>query len=237
MELLQEFVFGLWRLWKNRNDLVFKGVIHQPLDILGLWMRNLGEFREAGSQRTKGAQPTDGLLSPSSARRPGQWKKPGFGTIKVNTDAAWRKETLCVGVGWVARDFAGLLQAAGGSRGLLCHSAAAAEALAIRAALDFCVRHGFNSIAIESDAKAIIQMIRNETTPDFSLECTLGDIETLARGLESVTFDFVSRESNRAAHSVAKYVFQEGKEFVWDRIEPDFLFNILAQDVNLSIQL
>ncbi|KAM1138212.1 hypothetical protein TB2_035564 [Malus domestica] len=79
-------------------------------------MRNLGEFREAGSQRTKGAQPTDGLLSPSSARRPGQWKKSGFGTIKVNTDAAWRKETLCVGVGWVARDFAGLLQAAGGAR-------------------------------------------------------------------------------------------------------------------------
>ena len=31
-------------------------------------------------------------------------------------------------VGWVARDFAGLLQAEGGSGGLYCHNAAAAEA-------------------------------------------------------------------------------------------------------------
>ncbi|XP_070661237.1 uncharacterized protein [Malus domestica] len=140
-------------------------------------------------------------------------------------------------VGWVARDFAGLLQAARGSGGRLCRSAAAAEMLAIRTALEFCVRCGFNSVAIESDAKSIIQMLWNETTPDFSLECIFGDIVTLARGLESVTYEFVSRESNRAAHSVAKYVFQEGKDFVWDHIGPDFLFNILAQDVNLSIRL
>ncbi|CAN6713293.1 unnamed protein product [Malus baccata var. baccata] len=209
MELMQEFVFGLWHLWKNRNDLIFKGVTHQPLDILGLWMRNMGEYREAGRQRTKGDQPTVGLSSPAPAGRTGQWKKPGFGTIK----------------------------AAGGTGGRPCHSAAAAEMLAIRNALDFCVRLGFNSMAIELDAKNIIQMIRNETTPDCNLECTLGDIVTLARGLESVTFDFVSRESNRAAHSVAKYVFLEGKDFVWDHIGPDFLFNILAQDVNLSIRL
>ncbi|KAM2783884.1 hypothetical protein COP1_013323 [Malus domestica] len=236
-ELMQEFVFGLWHLWKNRNDLIFKGVTHQPLDILGLWMRNLDEYREAGLQRTNDDQPTVGLASPAPAGRTGQWKKPGFGTIKVNTDAAWRKETSCACVGWVARDFAGLLQAAGGTGGRLCHSADAAEMLAIRSALDFCVRLGFKSVAIESDAKNIIQMIRNETTPDCSLECTLGDIATLARGLESVTFDFVSRESNRAAHSVAKYVFLQGKDFVWDHIGPDFLFNILAQDVNLSIRL
>nr|XP_028960774.1 uncharacterized protein LOC114825894 [Malus domestica] len=178
MELMQEFVFGLWRLWKNRNDLIFKGVSHKPLDILGLWTRNLGEFRAAGFQRTTSAQPTDRLSSLVPARRSGLWTKPAFGTIK----------------------------AAEGSGGRLCRSVAAAEMLAIRTALEFCVRCGFNSMAIESDAKSIIQMLRNETTPDFSLECIFGDIVTLARGLESVTYEFVSRESNRAAHSVAKYV-------------------------------
>ncbi|CAN6571798.1 unnamed protein product [Malus baccata var. baccata] len=237
MDLMQEFVFGLWRLWKNRNDLIFKGVSHQPLDILGLWTKNLGEFWEAGIQRTTSTQPTAGLPSLVPARRSGLWKKSGFGTIKVNTDAAWRKETLYAGMGWVARDFAGLLQAAGGSGGRLCHSAAAAEMEAIRNALEFCVRCGFNSVAIESDAKNIIQMLRNETTPDFSLECIFGDIVTLARGLESVTYEFVSRESNRAVHSVAKYVFQEGKDFEWDHIGPEFLFNILAQDVDVASSL
>ncbi|RXI01340.1 hypothetical protein DVH24_001574 [Malus domestica] len=55
----------------------------------------------------------------------------------------------------------------------------------------------------ESDAKMIIQMLRKETPIDFSLECILGDIESLACRLTSVSFAYVSRESNLAAHSVA----------------------------------
>lgn len=143
---------------------------------------------------------------------------------------------MCAGVGWVAHDFAGLLQAAEGSGGLFCHSVAAAEATAIRDALEFCIKQGFDTVIVESDAKVIIQMIKKELTHKFSLECILGHIETLACGLESVTFDYVSRESNHAAHSVAKYVFKEGRVF-WDCIGPDFLFNILVHDVNLSIRL
>lgn len=61
--------------------------------------------------------------------------------------------------------------------------------------------------------------------------------KTLERGLELVTFEFVYRGSNRGAHSVAKYVFNEGQGFVWDCIGPNFLFNIFAHDVNLSIRL
>ncbi|KAM1801119.1 hypothetical protein ACFX11_032769 [Malus domestica] len=40
---------------------------------------------------------------------------------------------------------------------------------------------------------------------DFSLECILDDIENLARRLTSVSFAYVSRESNLDAHSVAKF--------------------------------
>ncbi|KAM1311122.1 hypothetical protein PS1_007620 [Malus domestica] len=165
------------------------------------------------------------------------WTKPEFGFIKVNTDAAWCKNSLRMGVGWVCRDFAGVLQAAGGSGTGPCHSAAAGEAHAIREAILACTSLGFNNIIIESDAMMIIQMLRKEIPSDFSLDCILGDIEVLARRLTSVSFAFVSRESNAAAHSVAKYVFKQGKEFIWDCIGPDFLFNTLAKDVNISIRI
>ena len=141
-----------------------------------------------------------------------------------------------MGVGWVCRDFAGILQAAGGSGSGLCHSAAAAEAYAIRDALVACTSHGFDKVIFETDAKLIVQMLRKEVPIDFSLKCILGDIEVLTRCLTSVSFDFVTRECNIAAHSVAKYVFKEGRDFVWDCIGPDFLFNILAKDVNISIR-
>ncbi|CAN6723446.1 unnamed protein product [Malus baccata var. baccata] len=53
----------------------------------------------------------------------------------------------------------------------------------------------------------------------------------------SVSFSSVPRESNLAAHSIANFVFKEGRDFGWDCIGPEFLFNILAQDVNLSIRI
>nr|XP_028952588.1 uncharacterized protein LOC103432147 [Malus domestica] len=117
------------------------------------------------------------------------------------------------GVGWVCCDFAGLLHEAGGSGSEMCHSAAAGEACAIRIALLACIDYGFDNVVIESDAKVIIQMLRNELLNDFSLECILGDIEVLARRMMSVSFSFVPRESNLAAHSVAKFVFKEGHDF------------------------
>lgn len=141
------------------------------------------------------------------------------------------------GMGWVACDFAGLLHAAGGTGNAVCHSAAAAEACAIRVALEACIDRGFDNVIIKSDAKVIIQMIKKEVALDFSLECILGDIEMLVQRLTSVTFAFVSRLSNRAAHSVAKFVFKESKDVSWDHIGPEFLFNILAEDVNIPIRL
>lgn len=78
----------------------------------------------------------------------------------------------------------------GGSGNLYCHLAAVTEAAAIRDALEFYTEHGFGNVIIESDAKVIIQMLRKELTHEYNLECTLGDIETLAQSLRSMTFEF-----------------------------------------------
>ncbi|KAM1775069.1 hypothetical protein ACFX12_044360 [Malus domestica] len=236
-EIMQEFAFGLWRLWKNRNEVVFNGVHRQPLEILESWRRNIAEFKDATLGQTTGDQAKGRPRNPPLDRGACRWVKPTFGVLKVNTDAPWCRKSLCTGVGWVCRDFVGLLHGAGGSGAELYHSAAAGEAAAIRTALTACIDYGYDNVIIESDAKVIIQMIRHELAYDFSLECILGDIEVLARRLRSVSFSVVPRESNAAAHSVAKFVFKEGRKFEWDCIGPEFLFNILAQDVNLSIRI
>ncbi|KAM1020267.1 hypothetical protein ACFX13_042260 [Malus domestica] len=237
-DICHDFAFGLWRLWKNRNDVVFKGIYRQPLDILEAWKKSTGEYKASLAPD----QEDHSLRMPKSIkvsdRMCTKWKRPRFRTIKINTDAAWCKDTLRMGVGWLGRDFAGLLQAAGGSGTGFSHSAAAAEASAIRFALLSCIDHGFDDIIIESDASTIILMLKKEILVDFSIECILDDIEVLAQKLRSVSFAFVPREGNRAAHSVAKYVFKEGRSFSWDCIGPEFLFNFLvAKDVNLSIRL
>ncbi|KAM2863473.1 hypothetical protein FF1_022242 [Malus domestica] len=214
-----------------------KGLYRQPLDVMDLWWKNIIEFREASTSLSDDAWNKDVTPFSAAARPSLHWQRPRYGTIKINTDAAWCKDTLRAGVGWVGRDFAGVLQAAGGLGTVLCLSAAAAEAIAIRYALKACITHRFNHVVIESDAKLIIQMIRKEVTVDCNLDCVLGDIEILAQKLTSVTFAFVPRESNHAAHLVAKHVFKEGRDIIWDCIGPEFLFNALAKDVNLLIRL
>ncbi|XP_008352384.2 uncharacterized protein [Malus domestica] len=236
-EICQEFAFGLWRLWKNRNEVVFKGLHRQPLEVLDLWRKNINEFREATDSVEGDVEAKAKGNHPATARTTPHRQRPKFGTIKINTDAAWCKDSRRAGVGWVGRDFAGVLQAAGGTGTMLCQSAAAAEAIAIRSALSACINHGFNHVIVESDAQKIIQMIRKEVSENFNLDCVLGDIKILARMLTSVTFAFVPMESNQAAHLVAKYVLKEGRDFTWDNIGPTFLFNTLVQDVNLLIRL
>ncbi|KAM1806051.1 hypothetical protein ACFX11_029241 [Malus domestica] len=236
-EIRQDFAFGLWRLWKNRNEVVFNGIHRQPLEILEAWRKSISEYRGSLARDAAEYSPRLSKTIQGTGNTCGKWQKPRYETIKINTDATWCKSTMCMGVGWLGRDFAGLLQVAGGSGIGLCHSAAAAEAIAIRDALLACIDHIFDDIVIESDAKMIILMLKKEAVIDFSIECILGDIEVLAQKLRSVSFAFVPRKGNCAAHSVAKYAFKEGRSFTWDCIGPDFLFNLLAKDVNISIRL
>ncbi|CAN6583607.1 unnamed protein product [Malus baccata var. baccata] len=236
-DIRQDFAFGLWRLWKNRNEVIFKGIIRQPLDILEAWRKSTSAYKDCLEREDDDNRVRLPKITKASDTFCTKWQKPRFGTIKINSDAAWCKDTFRMGLGWLGRDFAGLLQAAGGTGSGFCHSAAAAEASAIRYALLACIDHGFNDIIIESDASLVIKMLKKEVLVDFSIECILGDIEMLVHKLRNVSFAFVPREGNRAAHSVAKYVFKEGRSFSWDCIGPDFLFNFLAKDVNLSIRL
>ncbi|XP_050137999.1 uncharacterized protein LOC126614383 [Malus sylvestris] len=236
-EIRQDFAFGLWRLWKNRNEVVFNVIHRQPLEILEAWTKSITEYRVSMARDSAEYSPRLSKTIKDTGNTCGKWQKPRYGIIKINTDTAWCKSTMRMGVGWLGRDFARLFQVAGGSGIGFCHSAAAAKALAIREALLACIDHGFDDIVIESDAKMIILMLKKEVVTDFSIECILGDIEVLAQKLRSVSFAFVPREGNRAAYSVAKYAFKEGRSFTWDCIGPDFLFNFLAKDVNIFFRL
>ncbi|CAN6689142.1 unnamed protein product [Malus baccata var. baccata] len=64
-----------------------------------------------------------------------RWKIPEFRTLKVNCDAVWNPQSHKGGVGWVIKDFAGLLHSAGGLGDLYFHSAEMAEGTALKGAL------------------------------------------------------------------------------------------------------
>ncbi|KAM1100610.1 hypothetical protein FF1_007035 [Malus domestica] len=109
-----------WRRWRYEKVNEFKAAI--PGHVVSKYVQEMAVLVVAGQ----------------SVR----WKRPDLGSIKFNCDGAWNASTMHGGIGWVARDFAGLLQVAGGTGKLMFLSSIAAEAAAVRAAMGGCCESG-----------------------------------------------------------------------------------------------
>lgn len=151
-------------------------------------------------------------------------KKPSFWVLKVNCDAAWDSKTKKGGVGWVVRIFVGTWHFSGGTGGLFFPSAVAGEVAAVRATSYACLKEGITGIIVVSDAKIVLNMITRE------LQLGAADVGVLE-------FAYSPHRANNTAHVVASDVYKTEENVMWDCIGPDFLFNILAEDVNISIQI
>ncbi|RXH83854.1 hypothetical protein DVH24_013099 [Malus domestica] len=112
-----------------------------------------------------------------------------------------------------------------------------AQAEAMRAALLACVEKGFAMVQVETDSKIMVDMLNGVLQPEAIIEDIMWDIQQLKPQLSSVEFLFTSRACNGAVHLMASYVTRVGGYHTWDCFEPEWLFNSLASNVNISIRI
>ncbi|XP_021800524.1 uncharacterized protein LOC110744812 [Prunus avium] len=229
-EILQIVAFGLWRIWKGRNAVVFERQTLDPIDLVRCLRMQTNEYRGAHSAtmvlRSELVRPPDVTCPPRRT-----WQKPLPGSVKANCDGAWVAQTKRGGVGWVIRSEWGELLRAGGRRIAWCGTALVAEAEAIRDMLGICLHNGFLSVEVESDSQEIIRMIRGDSLSATEIEGILFDIQVLVRRFQWVEFRHIPRLCNNAAHEVAAYFFRAGGSEVWDQSGPAWLHSVLALDV------
>ncbi|ONI22498.1 hypothetical protein PRUPE_2G133200 [Prunus persica] len=213
---MQVLAYGLWRVWKCRNAMVFQGTVITQREQQIYWLCMWGSF---------------GMLTPRVQHK---WEKPRPGVVKVNCDGTWNAQTMKGGYGWVIRDFVGWMLQAGGKRDRRYGSALIAEVDAIRAAVVACQQGGFSHIIVESDSLSAIQMVKGDRVVDAEVEGLLFDIHAVTRELQEVTFTYAPRSCNMAAHEVAAFACRNGGLFWWDFIPPKWLFNTLACEANVT---
>ncbi|XP_070675771.1 uncharacterized protein [Malus domestica] len=141
------------------------------------------------------------------------------------------------GVGWVARDFVGIFKGAGGVGQIPCVSSLMVEAEAMRLALLSCVEKGFESVLLETDSQVLVDMIHGRLQPKAGLDRILWDINLLKQHFDAIEFLYAPRACNKAAHLVASYVTRVEGSHSWDGFKPEWLFNTLAFNVNISIRI
>ncbi|CAH9119485.1 unnamed protein product, partial [Cuscuta epithymum] len=194
----------VWGIWKARNDMLWKNISSSPGQIVAAAFIFKDAWRRA-----------QGLNKPGSRIQCLEnWIKPTAGRFKVNTDAAIKKGTGVVGLGWVVRDWEGSFMAAGAICWTGDYFPHEAEALAMREAINWIKCEGWEELEAESDAAQLVTSIR-EGPDDSSFGLIVGDIIELSTSFTSISFAHVRRSANRVAHELARVACSLSGCHVW----------------------
>ncbi|XP_021808910.1 uncharacterized protein LOC110752537 [Prunus avium] len=140
------------------------------------------------------------------------WQKSAASWMKFNYNGAWTQAQMRGEAGWVARDSNGWMEMAGGVEGFLGQPALATEAEAVQEAMVAGLEARVTRMMVETDYKQLVAMLQGDMKMNTSIESIIHDIKVLASHVGQVSFTFVNRRCNAAAHLVAAHVsYKDGK--------------------------
>ncbi|CAH9109350.1 unnamed protein product [Cuscuta europaea] len=156
------------------------------------------------------------------------WRRPLQGRVKLNVDAAVR-DYHC-GLGWILRNEEGVFVAGAAKswRGKL--SPLEAELVGIREALSWVKEQGWERVDVELDAARAIAEIKNGSCIS-SAGVIAEDVRDLCSRMMDISFCFIRRSANRAAHGFAQVACSMSGCRIWIGDPPNFITHVLNSDL------
>ena len=179
------------QIWMTRNKARLEGIKTSLKKVARQVNKSYEEHKNAWrNQSTK--PPKDSF-----------WTPPPLNWIKLNFDAAIREDKSLVVV--VARDQRGNLRAAW-TEWLDQTEPLLGEAKVIWLAIKKAVDEGFKRIILEGDALNVIEPLKNKVVVSHQrIKAVLEDILFLVNSFDNVSFSFICRDDNVAAHLLAQW--------------------------------
>ena len=161
------------------------------------------------------------------------WTKPAHNLVKVNVDAAFRKETADGAWGFVVRSDAGEYIAAAAGKLRYLKDALQAEAEACVAATEGASALGLNRVIFESDCRTLVTALKTHSHDLSPIGVLLQEIRSnCISSFETFEFRFAPRSCNSVAHSLAQYgLHAETDCSAWEGSAPVFVSVLVASDV------
>lgn len=208
-----------WKIWGARNQKLWSNYSSNP----SIVVEDAKAFFEAWSS-----------IHTYSPRRNKQkdfekWEKPPRSWLKVNTDAALDSQGRHIGLGFVLRNSDGNFIAAATKHWRGNFQPKLAEAIGVREALKWLKDMQYDNIQVETDALLVIKGLNNATT-DSSFDLVLEDIRLIANDFHNISFAFVKRSANSAAHVLAREAVFNADCRDWLSSPPSFLYDVLVSD-------
>lgn len=190
----------LWVIWTSRNTLLFEGRSLSPeetatkgLKLAQEWSQSQGKLK---SVNTLPSLPRNHLKMASC-------EPVSSNTITCKTDAAWSKDTMTAGFGWVFEGGTLSTPITGSSSQNSIISPLVAEAIAMRSALCMASNLEIPSIRIFTDNSTLARAISS----NHQYKEIIGivhDIRSISSVFASVSISHFSRSENSIADGLAK---------------------------------
>ncbi|CAM0909496.1 unnamed protein product [Alopecurus aequalis] len=163
---------------------------------------------------------------------PSKWRKPEAGRLKLNFDGSSKNVSRRASIGGVYRDHEGGF-VLGYAERIGKATSSVAELAALRRGLELALENGWLDIAIEGDAKTVVDVVRNRVS--IRAEEDLRQCEEIAAllpllGGDHMAVSHVRRAGNRVAHGFAKLGHGTARPQVWRGVPPDEVLRYLQRD-------
>ncbi|KAL9235614.1 hypothetical protein vseg_010359 [Gypsophila vaccaria] len=225
MTEMSKYAMIAWAIWNERNKVLHGGVKTEAREVysraLHLWM----QYRDFTSRAGCGA---DAKIS-----RPIHWQRPSGGSWKINVDGAVLGDKGS-GMGVIIRTDSGNVCRAMTFQTRCCWSPDIVEAKAAMKGLALARQLSIGRVILESDSLQLISALKTRAIPNNYFGNVVRDILDYEPKFTSLSFSFVRRNGNRAAHRMAHFCPIDYSTRVWVETYPDCIADIVAADFMLD---
>ncbi|MBA0635553.1 hypothetical protein Godav_025402 [Gossypium davidsonii] len=184
---------SLWCLWFHRNKLIHEGTKFSMPHLLGFirgYERDLGLVRE-------------NLCASTAFMRNEVWRPPDYGFVKINFDASFIPGNNFALIAILARNHKGEVIEAVTYLVEDVDDTFVAEARACEKALILTRLKGFRRLIVEGDSLTVIKKLTKNEEDRSIIRPIVHNIQRLRQGFDEVSYQFVNRSLNAAAHTLA----------------------------------
>ncbi|XP_039687037.1 uncharacterized protein [Medicago truncatula] len=185
-------------IWKERNNKIWKEVTDAHGYVFDRAKTLLEDWKSAKSiQKVSVSSEQQACIT--------KWMKPSSGLFKCNIDAAFSETTNLVGIGMCIRDEDGHFVLAKTDYFSPTCNVHIGEALGLLSAMDWVHLLQPGTVDFEMDAKRVVDSFNSRQSEATEYGNIIDNCKTLSRQFyENSRVEFVRRQANEVAHSLAK---------------------------------
>ncbi|RYR61003.1 hypothetical protein Ahy_A04g018094 [Arachis hypogaea] len=214
--------------WSTRNQHIFQQTEINPQKVIIQSDYLSAEFYKATQGSTTAIIPDMGR---GGVRKRITWRPPPKNRLKVNTDAAFHKDTGQASLAAVVRDWQGKV-ITGTTGTFKTISPLTAEAQAYREALILIKNLQIHNCIIETDSLPLVQAIKART-PIAEADAVMRDIFQLLDEAPDVGATWTPRDGNKLAHQLAAMTAGNYLARQWVTNPPNQVRNIIRSEATL----